>query len=57
MNFGASIWVQAKSLLFTFKVIEGKKRFAISRARLGSGGEIYIGAKGLREDRYCSGDR
>jgi putative transposase len=27
-----------------------EKRFAISRAWLGSGGEIYIGAEGLRED-------
>ncbi len=26
-------------------------------AGLGSGGEVYIGAEGLREDCYCIGDR
>ncbi len=26
-----------------------QKRFAISRAWMGSGGEVYIGAEGLRE--------
>ena len=31
--------------------------FAISRAWLGTGWEVYIGAEGLREGRYCSGDR
>ena len=29
--------------------------FAISWAWMGSGGEVYIGAEGLREDRYCTG--
>ena len=31
----------------TFKKSFIKKRFAIRRARMGSGGEVYIGAKGL----------
>jgi hypothetical protein len=32
------------------------RSFAISRAWLGSGGKVYIGAERLREDRYCTGD-
>jgi hypothetical protein len=30
--------------------------FAIGRAWRGSGGEVYIRAEGLREDRYGTGD-
>jgi hypothetical protein len=32
------------------------RNFAISGAWLGSGGEVYIRAEGVREDRYCTGD-
>ncbi|GAH84152.1 unnamed protein product [marine sediment metagenome] len=48
-------WPPVGSKLLSLKLFKKKvyqKNFA---ARLGSGGEVYIGAEGLREDRYCTG--
>ena len=40
------------------KSVYGKmlRCFAIRGTWMGSGGEVYIGTEGLREDRYCTGD-